>query len=67
MTRLGDEILSAIKQGSADKLIPFTGETAGLVHDILPAADLIRRIVAEAQEALEQATTYFRQKTTSQA
>jgi enoyl-[acyl-carrier protein] reductase II len=58
--RLGDEILSAIKQGSAYKIIPFTGETVGLIHDILPAADIVRRIATEAQEALEQATKNFR-------
>lgn len=58
--RLSDEILSAIKQGRAHELVPFTGETAGLIHDILPAADIVRRIVAEAQEVLERATTRFR-------
>jgi nitronate monooxygenase/enoyl-[acyl-carrier protein] reductase II len=51
-TRLGDEILGALKQGRGHELIPFTGETAGLIRDILPAAEIIRRIVAEAEEAL---------------
>jgi enoyl-[acyl-carrier protein] reductase II len=58
--RLVDELLSAIKQGRVHELVPFTGETAGLIHDILPAADIVRRILAEAQEVLEQSTTRFR-------
>jgi nitronate monooxygenase/enoyl-[acyl-carrier protein] reductase II len=58
--RLSEELLSAIQQGRAHELVPFTGETAGLIHEILPAADIVRRIVAQAQEVLKAATTRFR-------
>jgi nitronate monooxygenase/enoyl-[acyl-carrier protein] reductase II len=57
--RLGEELLSAFKQGRAHELVPFTGETAGLIHEIVPAADIVRRIVAQAQEVLARATTGF--------
>jgi enoyl-[acyl-carrier protein] reductase II len=58
--RLGEELLRAIQQGRAHELVPFTGETAGLIHEILPAADIVRRIVAQAQEVLQRAATPFR-------
>jgi hypothetical protein len=30
----------------------WAGESAGLVHEILPAGEIVRRIAAEADEAL---------------
>jgi enoyl-[acyl-carrier protein] reductase II len=35
--------------------LPFTGQSAGLVHDVLPAAEIIRRLVAETEAALDSA------------
>ena len=55
--RLGSELVGAIKQGRGHQLVPFTGQTAGLIHDILPAGEIVRRIVAEAEEALRRANT----------
>jgi enoyl-[acyl-carrier protein] reductase II len=37
------------------EMTPFTGQTAGLVHDLPPAAEVVRRMVAEAEDALERA------------
>ena len=31
----------------------MAGQVAGLVHDIVPAAELVRRTVAEAEAALD--------------
>jgi enoyl-[acyl-carrier protein] reductase II len=36
--------------------LPFTGQTAGIVHDILPAAEIVRAMVTEAEQALERAS-----------
>lgn len=45
-------LLEAVRAGRGEDMIPFTGQSAGLVHDILPAGDLVRRLVEETIEAL---------------
>jgi enoyl-[acyl-carrier protein] reductase II len=52
--RLRAEVISAIQQGKMEELIPWAGQTVGLVHDILPAAEIIKRIIKEAEETLRQ-------------
>ena len=37
--------------------LPGAGQSAGLIRDILPAGEIVRRIVAEAQEALAHSST----------
>jgi nitronate monooxygenase/enoyl-[acyl-carrier protein] reductase II len=51
--RLRGEVLAAVQQGRIHELLPFAGESAGLVHDIVPAGEIVQRLVAEAQHALE--------------
>jgi enoyl-[acyl-carrier protein] reductase II len=53
--RLRDEVLSAIRGRTTHELLPFTGQTAGMVHNILPAAEIVDRMVAEAEQALKRA------------
>jgi enoyl-[acyl-carrier protein] reductase II len=53
--RLQGEIMQAIRQGRFHEIAPFAGQTAGAIRDILPAGEIVRRMVAEAQEALERA------------
>jgi enoyl-[acyl-carrier protein] reductase II len=53
--RLREEVLSAIRGRTTHELLPFTGQTAGLVHDILPAGEIVEGMVAEAQRALARA------------
>ncbi|MBI2287863.1 MAG: hypothetical protein HYU83_02595 [Chloroflexi bacterium] len=48
------EVISAIQQGKMEEFIPWAGQTAGLVHEVLPAAEIVKRIIAEAEEALKQ-------------
>jgi nitronate monooxygenase/enoyl-[acyl-carrier protein] reductase II len=50
--RLRTEIMTALRDGRVHELVPFTGQTAGLVHDIRPAAEIVQSIIAEAREAL---------------
>jgi enoyl-[acyl-carrier protein] reductase II len=35
--------------------LPFTGQSAGLVHDVLPAAEIISRLVADTEAAVNSA------------
>jgi enoyl-[acyl-carrier protein] reductase II len=50
--RLRNEVLSAIQGRITHELLPFAGQTAGLVHDILPAREIVERMVSEAELAL---------------
>jgi len=36
-------------------LVPFTGQTAGMIRDVLPAAEMVVRLVSEAEAALRSA------------
>ncbi len=54
--RISRELLGAVREGRGHELVPFTGQTAGLIHDVAPADEIVHRIVAEAEEALRQAS-----------
>jgi len=51
--RLRGEIMASIREGRPHELTPFTGQTTGLIDDVLPAADIVRSMVAEAEAAIE--------------
>jgi nitronate monooxygenase/enoyl-[acyl-carrier protein] reductase II len=53
--QLRDQVRTAAVEGRLDELIPFTGQSAALIHDIAPAAELIARIIAQAETALREA------------
>ncbi|GCB52908.1 nitronate monooxygenase family protein [Streptomyces sp. NL15-2K] len=48
-------VTEAVLGGRGDEYLPFTGQSTALVHDILPAREIIRRTVREAEAALERA------------
>ena len=52
-TKLGD----AIADGRIHELFPFTGQSTGLIEDVLPAGEIVRRLVAEADDLLRRAPT----------
>lgn len=52
---VGRQIVAAVRSNGGHDLVPFTGQSAALVHDVLPAAELVARLVAEADRALERA------------
>jgi nitronate monooxygenase/enoyl-[acyl-carrier protein] reductase II len=52
---LRGEIMTAIRERRAHELLPFAGQTAGMIDDVLPAGDIVRRMIAEAEEALRDA------------
>jgi len=53
--RLQERIGTSVQQGTWGDLLPFTGQTAGLIREVLPAGEIVRRITAEAESALRQA------------
>lgn len=52
---LGTEMIDAILAGDGHEYVPFAGQSVGLIDDILPAAEIVRRTVGEAQNALARA------------
>ncbi len=56
--RLRGEVLEAMQQGKLYKLVPGAGQSVGLVGDILPAGEIVRQFVADAERALEQSNKF---------
>jgi enoyl-[acyl-carrier protein] reductase II len=46
------EIIGGLRAGRLHEYVPFTGQTAGMIKDVLPAAEIVRRLVEEAEAAL---------------
>jgi nitronate monooxygenase/enoyl-[acyl-carrier protein] reductase II len=55
--QLRNTIMTGIKEGKNHELVPFTGQSAGLIHEILPAAEIIRNIVKGAEETIRSASS----------
>jgi enoyl-[acyl-carrier protein] reductase II len=53
--RVGHELRSRVRAGGGHDLLPFAGQSAQLVHDVVPTGELITRLVAEAEVALRTA------------
>jgi enoyl-[acyl-carrier protein] reductase II len=53
--RLRAEIMASVTEGRPHELTPFAGQSAGLVQDILPAAEIVRAMASGAEQALERA------------
>jgi nitronate monooxygenase/enoyl-[acyl-carrier protein] reductase II len=53
--RLREEVVAALRTGRMHEYVPFTGQTAGAIHDVRPAAVLVHALVAEARAALSRA------------
>jgi nitronate monooxygenase/enoyl-[acyl-carrier protein] reductase II len=48
-----------MQEGRAHELIPMTGQTAGLIEEVLPAAEVVRNLVDEAEQALRTAQAFL--------
>jgi len=55
--RLRSEVQQAAHQGRFHELVPVAGQSAGLIRDVLPAEEIVRRMIAEARRALEHSQT----------
>jgi enoyl-[acyl-carrier protein] reductase II len=51
--RLRAEIMASVLEQRPHELTPFTGQTAGLIREVLPAGEIVRRLVTEAEQALD--------------
>ena len=50
--RVGAALRAALLEGRGHEFLPFAGQSAALVHDVLPAADIVHRLMSEAQAVL---------------
>jgi enoyl-[acyl-carrier protein] reductase II len=57
---VGPELVRAVRGGGGHDLLPFTGQSAELVHDVVPAATVVERLVRDAEAALERAAACVR-------
>ena len=46
---VGPQIKASVIAGRGDEYLPFAGQSAGLIHEVLPAAEIVRRVVSEAE------------------
>jgi len=53
---VGADYLRAREAGNFDIAAVIAGESAGLIHDIRPAADIVESLVAQAEQALARAS-----------
>jgi nitronate monooxygenase/enoyl-[acyl-carrier protein] reductase II len=54
---VGPQLVTAVRSGGGHDLMPFTGQSAALVRDIVPAAELIARLLEEAEAAAHRAAS----------
>jgi len=48
----GPKMMESVLRGEGHEYLPFTGQSAGLVREVLPAAEIIRRTIAEAESII---------------
>ena len=53
--KAGPELLAALREDRAHEYLPFAGQSAALVHEVLPAAQIVRELVEGAEAALASA------------
>ena len=52
---VGPRLLAAVRSGGGHDLLPFAGQSAELVHDIVPARQIVQRLVTSAADAARRA------------
>ena len=50
--QLVERMRAAMANGSVHELLVISGEAAGAIHDVLPAAEIVRRMVTEAEDVV---------------
>ena len=50
--RLAAELVEAVKAGRGHELVPFTGQTAGMIRSVRPAGEIVEEMVADAEQRL---------------
>jgi len=49
------QVRAAIPEARFHEFVPFAGQTVGMINDVLPAGEIVRKMAAEAEAALERA------------
>jgi len=49
---MGARLRASLLAGGGHEYLPFTGQSAGLISDVRPAAEIVERVVAEAEATL---------------
>jgi nitronate monooxygenase/enoyl-[acyl-carrier protein] reductase II len=57
--RLRGELMSVVRERRPHELVPFTGQTAGMINEVLPAGEIVRGMVSEAEEALRRTSRFL--------
>lgn len=55
------QVGAAMAEGRVHEVVPFTGQAAGAIDEILPAAEIVRRFIADAESTLTGALAQFRE------
>jgi len=50
--RLRGDLQAAGQEGRLHELLPIAGQSVGLIHDIIPAGEIVQRLVREAEQIL---------------
>jgi enoyl-[acyl-carrier protein] reductase II len=50
--RLAAELVEAVKAGRGHELVPFTGQTAGMIESVRPAGEIVVQMTSEAERLL---------------
>jgi len=58
-SRRGPELLAAVRAGGGHDLLPFAGQSAALVRDVVPAAQLVERLVSRPRRHLNGPTRLY--------
>lgn len=58
--QLAARVRAEVLAGRGHDLLPFTGQSAELVHDVVPAAELVFRLMTDCAAALRQAAAIVR-------
>jgi NAD(P)H-dependent flavin oxidoreductase YrpB (nitropropane dioxygenase family) len=49
---LGQEVVEAIGSGRGHEYLPFSGQTVGMIEDVLPAREIVHSLVEGAARAI---------------
>ena len=55
---VGPQLLAAVRAGHGEDLLPFAGQSAQLIHDIVPADELIARLITQTTDAIAHASRH---------
>jgi enoyl-[acyl-carrier protein] reductase II len=49
----------AIQEERFEELVPFTGQTAGLISKVLPAGEIVHQLIVDAENTLRRTSSFL--------